>query len=149
MSKVLDFGGARVVQAQYATAPKHTPIDFAEVVVSIFKLALGIFFIISAILNMWRLYKMYQLYSVRQKELMDAYVLLVKKKNQFDYVSSAAYRLEQMRRLYGAFAPGEREVIILGQIAYPDQSSKTRDVSYWQVWKNFLIYGVSGVESKK
>ncbi len=120
-------------------------VDYTMIIINVLKLVFGVIFTISAVVGLLNMYKIVQLYHKRQVKLIEFYALLVSKKNEFDYVSSPAYKEERLRKLYGAYKSGEKMVIFTGDVRVGTPSYKDRDINPAEIWELLLTKGVDGL----
>ena len=115
------------------------------VVLDVFKLIFGVFFVVSSITGFVSMTRIINLYNVRKQRLIDFYVEMVKKKNEFDYVSSPAYKEVRLRKLYGAYKKGEKLVIFTQDVGLESSSDGNRHQNTREIWLKVLFHGINSI----
>ncbi len=106
---------------------------------------LGIFFIASSISGFLGFVRLINLYKQRRSQLISFYVEIIKKKNEFSYVSSKAYKEVRLRKLYGAYKKNEKLVVFTDSIKVEQQSVKNRQTKPAKLWRSLLTRGVLSI----
>ena len=87
-----------------------------------------------------------KLYYKRRTDVQHQYIELIKKKNEFNIVSSQFFIEKQIRDGLGYYKKGEKLVIFTEDVPELEEKPQESKKDTWTEWRNFLMEGISYID---